>query len=140
MKDNIDKLIEQLKLHEGVDHKPYVDTVGKLTIGVGRNLDDNGLRDNEIDFLLMNDIKDCMEEAMSFDWYSSLNNARKAVIINMLFNLGLPRFKKFEKFAEALSDMDYEDASSEMLDSRWAKQVGNRAKQLSEQMRTGEWQ
>ena len=139
MKDNVDSLLDQLKRHEGVEYKPYVDTVGKMTIGVGRNLDDNGLRDNEIEFLLMNDIAAVMDEAQSYDWYKSLSEVRKGVIINMMFNLGKPRFDKFEKF-QALAEGDYQKASEEMLDSRWAKQVGNRAVELSKQMQKDIWQ
>ena len=140
MKDNIDKLLDQLKRHEGVEKMPYVDTVGKMTIGVGRNLSDNGLRDNEIEFLLMNDIAAVIEEAKTYDWYDGLSGERKSVIVNMIFNLGKPRFDLFQKFQQALSDGDYQKASDEMLDSKWAKQVGQRAVELSMQMQKGQWQ
>ena len=138
--DNVDKLIEQLKRHEGVELKPYRDTEGLLTVGVGRNLDHNGIRMVEADFMLMNDIKDCMEEAQTYHWYKDLSPARKAVIINMLFNLGKPRFDKFIKFQSALAEGLYDKASTEMLDSRWAKQVGKRAVELSIQMQKDKFQ
>ena len=138
--DNVDRLQEQLKRHEGVELMPYVDTVGKTTIGVGRNITDNGLRMVEVDFLLMNDVKDCMEEAKSFHWYDGLSTARKAVIINMLFNMGLPRFNKFVKFQAALAEELYDKASTEMLDSKWAKQVGKRAVELAIQMQKDKFQ
>lgn len=138
--DNVDRLIEQLKRHEGVELKPYRDTEGLMTIGVGRNLDHNGIRMVEADFMLMNDIKDAMEEAKTYHWYDSLSPARKAVIINMLFNLGKPRFDKFVKFQSALAEGLYDKASTEMLDSRWAKQVGKRAVELSIQMQKDKFQ
>ena len=137
--DNVDRLIAQLKRHEGVELKPYRDTEGILTIGVGRNLE-NGLRMVEAEFLLMNDVKDCMAEAKSYHWYEGLSATRKAVIINMLFNLGKPRFDKFVKFQAAIAEGLYDKASTEMLDSRWAKQVGKRAVELSMQMQKDTWQ
>lgn len=136
----VDKLIKQIKKHEGVDLHPYVDTVGKLTIGVGRNIQDNGISEAEAEFMLMNDLNAVMDEAKKFEWYSSLNEPRKAVVLNMLFNLGLPRFKGFQNTIAFLIDGMYNEAAEEMLQSRWANQVGNRALELSEQMRTGEWQ
>lgn len=138
--DNVDRLIEQLKRHEGVELMPYQDTVGLTTIGVGRNLAHNGIRMVEADFMLMNDVKDCMEEAKTYHWYEGLSGARKAVIINMLFNMGKPRFDKFVKFQAALAEGLYDKASTEMLDSKWAKQVGKRAVELSIQMQKDKFQ
>tara|TARA_S200002703_G_scaffold147853_1_gene144012 strand:- start:1073 stop:1483 length:411 start_codon:yes stop_codon:yes gene_type:complete len=136
----MDKLIKMLRHHEGVRHKPYKDTVGKLTIGVGRNLDDNGLSDDEIDYLLKNDINRCMSEAMTYSWFVDLNEARRAVVLSLLFNLGKPRYDKFVKHHEAMDDGHFLIASEELLDSRWAKQVGQRANEMAMQLRTGEWQ
>jgi lysozyme len=136
----VDKLIKMLRHHEGVRHKPYKDTVGKLTIGVGRNLDDNGLSDDEIDYLLQNDINRCMSEAMTYDWFKDLNDARRAVVLSLLFNLGKPRYDKFVKHHEAMADGHMLVASRELLDSRWAKQVGRRANEMAKQLETGEWQ
>jgi len=138
--DNVDRLIEQIKRHEGVELMPYKDTEGLTTIGVGRNIEHNGIRMVEADFMLMNDIKDCMEEAQSYHWYKDLSATRKAVIINMLFNLGKPRFDKFVKFQAAVAEGLYDKASTEMLDSRWAKQVGKRAVELSIQMQKDKFQ
>lgn len=140
MSENIDRLLEQLKRHEGVELMPYQDTVGLTTIGVGRNLEHNGIRMAEADFMLMNDVKDCMEEAKSYEWYEGLSGARKAVIVNMLFNMGQPRFNLFVKFQAALADGNFGKASTEMLDSKWAKQVGKRAVELSIQMQKDKFQ
>jgi len=138
----MDKLIKMLRHHEGVRHKPYYDTATppKLTIGVGRNLDDNGLSDDEIDYLLRNDINRCMSEAMTYDWFKDLNDARRAVVLSLLFNLGKPRYDKFVKHHEAMSNGHMLMASRELLDSRWAKQVGRRANEMAIQLETGEWQ
>ena len=138
--DNVDRLIDQIKPHECVELMPYRDTEGLMTIGVGRNIEHNGIRMVEADFMLMNDIKDCMEEAKTYHWYEGLSATRKAVIINMLFNLGKPRFDKFVKFQAALAEGLYDKASTEMLDSRWAKQVGKRAVELSIQMQKDKFQ
>jgi lysozyme len=129
-----------LRHHEGVRHKPYKDTVGKLTIGVGRNLDDNGLSDDEIDYLLTNDINRCMSEAMTYEWFAGLNDARRAVVLSLLFNLGKPRYDKFVRHHAAMADGHMLIASKELLDSRWAKQVGRRADEMAIQLETGEWQ
>lgn len=140
MDDNTDKLIKQLKRHEGIELKPYKDTEGILTIGIGRNLEHRGITEKEAEFMLMNDLAEFMETARSYVWYDSLNDVRKAVIVNMLFNLGHPRFNKFVAMQEALKAQNYATAAAEMLDSRWAKQVKGRATELAEQMRTGKWQ
>jgi lysozyme len=138
--DNTDELIKQLKRHEGIELKPYKCTSDKLTIGVGRNLEDVGISEAEAEYLLMNDLSRFMKMANEFNWYAGLNDARKAVIISMLFNLGRGGFNKFLKFKQALAEGDHLTASREMLDSRWAKQVKGRAVELSKQMETGKWQ
>lgn len=138
--DNTEELIKQLKRHEGIELKPYKCTSDKLTIGVGRNLEDVGISEAEAEYLLMNDLSRFMKMANEFDWYAGLNDARKAVIISMLFNLGRGGFNKFLKFKQALAEGDHLTASREMLDSRWAKQVKGRAVELSKQMETGKWQ
>ena len=133
------RLIEQLRLHEGVEHKPYVDTVGKTTIGVGRNLDDVGLTDDEIDYLLDNDIHTVMSELdIWWDGWRELDEVRQRVLADMMVNMGRPTLNKFENFHAALVDGNYEQASVEMLDSRWAEQVGQRAQRLAGMMATGE--
>ena len=137
--DGIDKMIAQIKRHEGVKLKPYHCTAGKLTIGVGRNIEDNGISEREADFLLMNDLSAMADAAKSYEWYADLNEPRKAVIINMLFNMGQPRFDKFVKTKQFLTDGLYIEAAEEMLNSKWAKDVGRRAEELSEQMARGKW-
>jgi lysozyme len=136
------KLIQMIKQHEGVVPHAYQDSRGYWTIGVGRLIDENlggGLSDAEIDYLLANDIKRCRAEAEQYPWFNKMNEPRQAVILSMLFNLGRPRFDKFQNMQAALLVGDYTLASHEMLDSRWANQVGRRAIEMSDMMQSGEW-
>ena len=139
MVNQADKLRQQIRMHEGVEHKVYEDTEGIKTVGVGRNLEDRGLSDDEIDYLLSNDIDICVKELeQTFDWYDDLDDIRKRVLIDMMFNLGMPRLKKFVNMLKAIEARAWRSAAVEMLDSKWAEQVGNRASRLSEMMETGE--
>lgn len=140
MYDSVDKLIKQLKKHEGIELKPYKCTSGKLTIGIGRNLEDVGISEHEAEYLLMNDLDTYMTAAKTYDWYAGLNDPRKAVIVSMLFNMGQTNFNKFLKMKQALDAGDYAEAAKQMLDSKWAKQVKGRADELAAQMETGKWQ
>jgi lysozyme len=125
--------------HEGERLKAYTDTVGKLTIGCGHNLTDKGIPKDVSRMLLAGDIADAASDAMKFPWYPGLCEARRAVILSMLFNLGLERFRGFVRFISAMIAADYVQASAEMLDSQWADQVGKRAVDLAAMMQTGEW-
>jgi len=129
---------EQLIIkHEGLRLLPYLDSVGKLTIGVGRNIDDNGISQGEAMLLLRNDITRTKEELLSLGL--KLNGARGAALVDMLFNLGLHNFLQFKNMIMALEMKDYIVAAEEMLDSKWASQVGNRANELAEMVKTNEW-
>lgn len=135
---NTDKLIKELKRDEGVRNTVYKDSVGIETIGVGRNLVDRGLSGDEIDHLLLNDIKIAEKDARYLiDNYDDLSDARQRVLINMSFNLGQGRLSKFMRFIEAVEKEDFNTASIEMLDSKWARQVGVRADRLSKMMKEG---
>lgn len=125
--------------HEGLRLKPYRDTVGKLTIGVGRNLDDVGITEKEARFMLENDIVRIKKKLMEiFPWYPNLFKKRKDVVVNMVFNLGITRFTRFRKLIKAIQIQDYDQAAKEMLNSKWARQVGRRATELAQMMRDGE--
>lgn len=137
---NVQDLIEQLIDHEGLKLEPYHCTAGKLTIGVGRNLDDRGISQDEAEYLLKNDIEIVETELLaSQPMVSMLDPVRQRVLVDMGFNIGIPTLMKFENMWSAIEDEDWEEASAQMLDSRWAKQVGRRAVRLSDAMRTGEW-
>lgn len=139
-------LLNQLRRHEGLRLDPYKCSEGYLTIGFGRNLETNGISEAEAEFMLMNDLVACESELKDEGWYNQLDETRRAVVLNMAFNLGKPTLLKFKKFIGALSDDDYETASKEMVtgsnggESKWASQVGKRAYELADQMRTGKWQ
>jgi lysozyme len=135
-------LLDLIKEHEGVVKHAYQDSRGYWTIGVGRLIDEKlkgGLSDDEINYLLANDIQRCEDEAMQYPFYPKLDEPRKAVILSMLFNLGKPNFDKFQNFQASMLVGDFNLAANEMLNSRWATQVGHRANHLAQMMRTGEW-
>jgi|TARA_R110002012_G_scaffold100348_3_gene238982 lysozyme len=136
------KLIEQLKIHEGVREKVYLCSAGYETIGVGRNISESGLglSNDEIDYLLSNDIKRCQQELeFNFDWFKELDEVRRDAMINLCFNIGVTSLKKFSKAIAAMNVHDYETASMEFLDSRWASQVGTRALDVTDMIRTGDY-
>ena len=140
-------LLNQLRRHEGLRLDPCKCSEGYLTIGYGRNIETNGISEAEAEFMLLNDLVACESELKNEGWYNQLDETRRAVVLNMAFNLGKPKLLKFSKFIGRLSDNDYEGASKEMVtgsdgvsESKWASQVGKRAYELAEQMRTGQWQ
>lgn len=131
-------LLEQLQRHEGLRLKPYRDSVGKWTIGYGRNLDDRGISEDEAGFMLDNDIDQVVAELERMPLYLSLDSIRQVVLANMAFNMGVPTLLEFRRMLGALARGEWNRAADEMLDSKWARQVGDRAVELSELMRTGE--
>lgn len=135
-----DKLENMLIRHEGMKLKPYKCTAGKLTIGIGRNIEDNGITEAEARMMLRYDIEVARSPLLKYKWFTELNQARQDAIINMVFNLGLPRFLKFKKTIACLQAKDFEGAATEMMNSGWAKQVGNRALELAAIIVTGKYQ
>ena len=131
-------LRSQLERHEGLRLKVYQDTVGKATIGYGRNLDDVGITRVEADLLLASDIEKVERQLQTIDEYLALDPVRQTVIANMAFNLGFYGLMQFKRMWAAIGRGDYTEASKQMLSSKWARQVGTRAVELSEIMRTGE--
>jgi len=132
--------IELIKKHEGLRLRPYKCSAGKLTIGYGRNIEDSGISKQEAEIMLCNDISSCESELdLNIPIWRGLSEPRRAVLINMVFNLGYPRFSKFKKMLKAIKDKDFNRAAAEMLDSRWARQVGNRAIELAEIMKTDKY-
>jgi len=133
------RLIEMLKRHEGLRLKPYKCTAGKLSIGYGRNLEDMGISEVEAMVMLRNDIEQCYEELSVFSWFEDLDQVRQEALINMLYNLGLPTFLQFKKTLKFVAEGKYSQAAAEMLDSKWATQVGDRANELAYMMETGDY-
>jgi lysozyme len=129
------KLIDQLMRDEGYRLKPYKCTSGKTTIGVGRNLDDVGLSEDEVMVLLSNDIdRVALECFKAFDFWGTLDDDRRSVLLNMCFNLGITRLLTFKQTIKSIRARDYRLAAEQMLDSKWAQQVGSRAIRLSKIM------
>ena len=137
------KLVEMIKRHEGVKSKVYKCSQGFETIGVGRNISESGLglSDDEIEYLLANDIARVKDElADTYFWFNGINEARQDAMIDISFNLGQTRLRGFIKAIEAMSREQFDIAADEFMDSRWSQQVGNRAVEVTEMIRTGEYQ
>ncbi len=135
-------LIEMLKRHEGVRSHVYLCSAGYETIGVGRNIADSGLglSDDEVEYLLNNDIERVRQELTdNYFWFPALNEARQDAMIDICFNLGLTRLRGFVNAIEAMSREQFDVAADEFMDSRWATQVGNRANEITEMIRVGEY-
>ena len=132
----IEDLRADLIRDEGLRLKPYRDTVGKLTIGIGRNLDDVGISEHEAIAMLNSDIERTWADLDRIaPWWQGLDDVRKRVLLNMAFNLGIGGLAKFKNTLAAVKEGRYADAADEMLASKWANQVGDRATRLAAMMR-----
>ena len=133
-----DALIRQLRLHEGERLKPYRCTAGKLTIGIGRNLEDRGITAAESAYLLGNDIAAVQQQVLNaLPWAAQLDEVRQRVLLDMAFNMGIGGLLSFKNTLATIKAGDYQKAAVMMLDSKWAGQVGQRAERLSRMMATG---
>ncbi len=127
-----DGLAAHLKRDEGLRLKPYRDGAGKLTIGYGRNLDDGGISAAEAELLLEHDIARAKADLnRALPWWRGLPAPQRRGLLNVVFNLGLPRLLGFKKMLAALRNGDGEQAAEEALDSIWARQVGARARRIA---------
>ena len=150
-----DKLVEQLKRNEGYRAQCYKCTAGHNTIGYGYNLDANplhlsslelnqalrhGMPEHEAERLLVLMINNIVRDIHNaLPWWSKVNGERQDVLINMAYNMGVNGVLEFKQTLKHIMNGNYVLAADEMLDSQWANQVGDRAKELSEQMRTGKY-
>lgn len=132
------KIREQLIRHEGMRLTLYQDSVGKWTIGVGRNIHESGISRQEALMLLENDIDHALSIVSRTAWWGSLDAVRRRVVVDMTFNLGAAGFRGFKRLNLALTRLDYETAAHEMRNSKWYSQVGERAARLARMMETGE--
>ena len=161
MKYDKDLLMEKLVAHEGMRLDVYQDTLGINPIGIGRNLDDRGITKDELDwmdypsieyvysdgiteadaiYLAQNDVQIVEEELLrAHPCVKDLDAVRQLVLVDMAFNLGVPRLCKFKKMWAAIEAEDFPTAAKEMLDSRWANQVKSRATKLAHAMHHGEF-
>lgn len=149
----MDKIINRIKEYEGFSLKPYKCTAGKWTVGYGYNYQDRGFTTEtatEIlekgftkelaDRLIAEDVARCVTEALTFPFFAQMNEARQAVIVDMIYQLGIKGFKDFKKTIEWLSKGNYRGASQEMVKSKWFTQSGRRSRTNVKQMDTGVWQ
>lgn len=133
--DSTEIALKTLKLHEKYKRHPYRCTAGKLTVGYGRNLDDMGLTEPESEMLLKDDVAYAfMQLEDDLPFFNNLSEVRKAVLLDMAVNLGLTRFYQFKKFFESLQKEEYANAGFHMLDSKWAKQVGDQPGQRAHRL------
>jgi lysozyme len=160
MKYNRDELVKMIAIHEGIVLNVYQDHLGIDTVGIGRNLQDRGITDGELSFinktmdevyevglteeeayyLCMNDIAIVEKELLANKpIVNQLNDVRQMVLVDMAFNMGVPRLMAFKNMWLAIEKVNYQLANEEMIDSRWAGQVGSRAMKLSLAMKNGEW-
>ncbi len=134
----IERVKEMLMHHEGVRLKPYRCTAGKLTIGIGHNLDDKGITLEQAMLLLDDDVRKCRSQLeQNLSWFSQLDKVRQDVLVDMCFNLGISGLMKFKNMLSAMKYGEWERAAVEALDSQWAVQVGKRADDLAKMIRTG---
>lgn len=138
------ELLKQIEQEENRVRWVYRDSLGYLTIGVGFLVDQRGgggLQDIEIDFILRNRAQQVQDKVLQrWPWVANQFPARRDALINMAYQMGVDGLAAFEKFLAYLKDGNYLLASNEMLDSKWAKQTPNRAKRMSQQILTGEYQ
>jgi lysozyme len=133
-----DTLMQELVRDEGLKLQPYRCTAGKLTIGVGRNIEDRGITKAEAMYLLNNDMAICESELTAvFPKWRELSDTRQRVLLNMVFNMGRARLAGFKKFFACLTLNDFQGAADEMMNSAWAQQVGQRAVRLRDMMLRG---
>ena len=136
---NYEAVRQQLMIDEGVRLHPYTDTVGKLTIGIGRNLTDDGITIGEAGYLLDNDISTVVTQLdKSVSWWRSLSEARQEVMVNWAFNVGIVGLLGFKLAIAAIQAGNYVEGAAQMRDSEWYKQVGGRAIRLASLMENGE--
>lgn len=135
----IDTAIALIKKHEGLRLHAYIDTVGATSIGYGRNLRDTGISEQEADFLLANDIDNWVisDAEQLFPCFDSLTDNRKVAIVDMMYNMGYTALEGFKVFRAAVINEQWSAAADAMLNSKWAKQTGNRAIEDANLMRIG---
>ena len=124
-------LKQRIRDHEGFRLEPYTDSEGILTVGYGRNLESTPFTRAEVELMFDTDFRRAVHGVENFTFVEHLNEARKGVVIEMVFQMGVTGVSKFKKFLRAANDHDWATAAEEMLDSRWHKQTPERAKELA---------
>jgi len=128
-----------IEFEEGRRSHPYRCSENKLTIAIGRNIQERGLSDDEIDYLYQNDEKIAISDAESlvddFEW---LADGRKIALVSMAFQMGKGRVSEFKKMIKAINESNFHEAANQMLDSKWYRQTPDRAERAAAMMRTGQ--
>lgn len=130
----MEQLEEWIKRHEGFRTHPYLDAKEKLTIGYGRNLQENGISKEEAECMFSNDIERCKSELKLNGLYTGHNDYVKEALVNMCFHMGITRLLGFKRMIEALRKKDYQEAAREALDSKWGIRFNKRAREVYERM------
>ena len=147
---NLEKLEAQLAIDEGKRLAAYLDTVGVLTVGIGHNCvakpvpgvikPGDTITDETCSALFRDDIQESIDQVDRYlPWWAKLDDVRRNILVNMAFNLGINGLLQFRNTLKFIECGSYGMAADGMMQSLWARQVGDRAKRLSKQMRTGEW-
>lgn len=132
------RLQETLTKHEGCKLELYRCTSNKLTIGIGRNIEDNGISMNTAKQMLVEDIGNCIEDLQrNVIFFNEMPEVVKEALVNMVFNMGITRFLQFKNTLRYLKEKKYKKAGDECLNSRWAQQVGYRALEVAQQIKNG---
>lgn len=134
---NLNSLRENLKRDEGFEPRVYSCSANKLTVGYGWNLEDNDMPEHIAVQLLDYVVMQKLASLSNYQWFCELNDNRQQAIVNMAFNIGVNGVLKFKNMIAAIEDKDYERAAMEMVDSKWYRQVGNRASRLVDVMTVG---
>lgn len=133
---NLERLKEELKRDEGFRARVYDCSAGKKTVGYGHNLEDADMPKDVAEKLLEHDMLTAMVKCEHWDWFYGLSDTRQRVIVNMVFNMGANGVTKFVNMINCIRLKDYMGAAAEMENSRWYRQVGNRATRLVTMMET----
>lgn len=134
---NAQRVAQQLLIDEGLRLRPYRCTAGKLTIGVGRNLEDRGISEAEAGMLLQHDIEDFWGRlVVALPWVMAAPEPVQEALLNMCFNLGLGGLLSFKQTLALIQAGQYAEAAKAMLQSKWAGQVGERAERLAVMVRS----
>ena len=140
MREDAERVLRLLRLHESYRQHPYLCSAGILTIGYGRNLIDTGISEPEGRYLLVNDVSGAWSQIQAaLPAFKELDPVRRAVLLDMSVNMGIRGLLRFKKMLAALGENNFELAAAEMVNSKWHSQVKTRAVRLEQMMLSGEW-
>ena len=131
------RLRETITRHEGSRLQMYQDSLGIWTIGVGHNIQEKGISPKVMELMLDEDLEEAISELKrSVSFFSKMPQQVQEALVNLSFNMGIPRLMQFKKTLALLREGDFESAADELLDSRYAEQVGQRALEIADMIRT----